>query len=87
VYADPPYDSLHRESKNFNWENQVRLAKWLSNHTGPVIASNQATDRIIELYKEFEIIFVEGPRRMCSRIIEGACDASTHEILAIRNMK
>ena len=66
VYADPPYDvEFTKYNKlDFKWEDQCRLAKWLSQHPGPVIASNQATDRIIELYKDygFKIFRVEAPR-------------------------
>ena len=37
-------------SGGFSWGDQVRLAHWLAAHTGPVIVSNQATQRILELY-------------------------------------
>jgi len=52
VYADPPYDVQFRQySKNgFGWDEQVRTAEWLAKHPGPVVLSNQATDRIRELY-------------------------------------
>ncbi|HET6385120.1 MAG TPA: Dam family site-specific DNA-(adenine-N6)-methyltransferase, partial [Armatimonadota bacterium] len=52
VYADPPYDVQFRQysSGGFTWDDQVRLAEWLSRRPGPVVASNQATDRILELY-------------------------------------
>jgi DNA adenine methylase len=54
VYADPPYDVDFRQySKDgFPWEEQVRTAKWLAKHRGPVVLSNQATERIVELYRE-----------------------------------
>lgn len=68
VYADPPYDVEFTQysQTDFTWEDQVRLAKWLAEHPGPVIASNQATNRIIELYLTlgFELIFLEAPRRI-----------------------
>jgi DNA adenine methylase len=53
VYADPPYDVEFRQySKDgFAWEEQVRAAEWLAQHPGPVILSNQATDRIMDLYR------------------------------------
>lgn len=52
IYADPPYDDAFTTySKNgFNWHDQVRLAAWLARHKGPVVVSNHATDRILELY-------------------------------------
>ncbi len=68
VYADPPYDveftSYSRHG--FDWEDQVRLAEWLAQHAGPVIASNQATGRIQALYGRlgFQITLLEGPRRI-----------------------
>jgi DNA adenine methylase len=54
VYADPPYDVVFRNySKDgFDWEDQEMVVDWLSNHHGPVIASNSATEHIIELYKK-----------------------------------
>lgn len=54
VFADPPYDVVFRNySKDgFTWEDQERLANWLSDHDGPIIVSNSATDRIIALYEE-----------------------------------
>src|SRR5437899_2804699 len=47
VYADPPYDVEFTQysSQAFRWEDQVRTAEWLAHHSGPVILSNQATDR------------------------------------------
>ncbi len=68
IYADPPYDvEFTRYSKhNFVWEDQVRLAEWLARHPGPVVASNQATDRILALYEKlgFAIHTLNGPRRI-----------------------
>ena len=66
LYADPPYDVEFRQysKEGFTWEDQQRLASWLDKHNGPVIASNQATDRIIKLYKSlgFNIEVLEAPR-------------------------
>lgn len=68
VYADPPYDVEFTQYSptGFSWEDQVRLAHWLQGHQGPVVASNQATKRIVELYSDlnFEISFLAGPRRI-----------------------
>ena len=54
IYADPPYDVEFRQysSGGFTWDDQVRLARWLAEHPGPVVASNQATDRVLDLYRE-----------------------------------
>lgn len=86
IYADPPYDVPFRQySKDgFAWEDQVRLAHWLARHPGPVVASNQATERIVELYTGlgFELHFLDAPRRI-------ACTGDrspAQEILALRNV-
>ena len=68
VYADPPYDvEFTKYSKeDFGWEDQVRLAEWLAKHKGPVVASNQATGRILDLYKRlgFSIEIRDAPRKI-----------------------
>lgn len=68
IYADPPYDVEFTTYSpgGFNWQDQVRLAKWLAKHRGPVVASNQATKRILELYKSlgFEVEIIRAPRRI-----------------------
>jgi DNA adenine methylase len=68
VYADPPYDVEFTtySAGGFSWDDQVRTARLLAAHDGPVVISNQATPRIIELYEEleFEVTYLEGPRRI-----------------------
>jgi DNA adenine methylase len=68
VYADPPYDVEFTQyaKEGFGWEDQVRLAHWLARHPGPVVASNQATERILRLYADcgFDIITLDAPRRI-----------------------
>lgn len=68
IYADPPYDVPFTKyaKEDFTWDEQVRLAEWLANHAGPVALSNQATDRIVELYEDlgFGLRYLEGPRRI-----------------------
>jgi len=70
IYVDPPYDVEFTQyaKENFKWNDQVRLAEFFANNKGPVVLSNQATERIIELYKGlgFRLIFVDAPR-MISR--------------------
>jgi len=87
VYADPPYDvEFTRYSKEgFTWEDQVRLAQWLARHNGPVVASNQATPRILSLYRSlgFRIRTVEAPRMI-------ACNGDRSpatEMLATRHLR
>ena len=68
VYADPPYDVefTSYSAGGFSWEDQVRTAKLLSEHPGPVVISNQATDRIVQLYQDFrfQLSYLDGPRRI-----------------------
>lgn len=68
IYADPPYDVEFRQyAKNgFEWSEQERLAKWLAEQNCPIIASNQATERILSLYKDlgFEYQIHYAPRRI-----------------------
>lgn len=70
VYADPPYDvDFTSYSKQpFGWDEQVRLAHWLARHEGPMVLSNQATDRILKLYEEcgFDLCIIEDAPRMIS---------------------
>lgn len=86
VYADPPYDvDFHHYSKGgFGWDEQERTALWLSKHPGPVILVNQATRRIIELYRDlnYNLQFLRAPRRI-------SCTGDrtpANEVLAIRNL-
>lgn len=86
VYADPPYDvEFTAYSKGgFSWKDQVRAAKWLSRHKGPVILSNQATDRIVDLYGSlnFDLKFLDAPRRInCT-----GDRTPAKEVLATRNL-
>jgi DNA adenine methylase len=68
VYADPHYDVEFTQysKEQFGWAQQVRLAEWLAAHRGPVAVSNQATERIVQLYEGlgFEVERVSAPRRI-----------------------
>ena len=86
IYADPPYDvEFTQYSKEaFGWAEQVRAAEWLSRHKGPVILSNQATERIVDLYRKlgFALQFRSAPRRI-------SCTGDrtpAREVLATRNL-
>ncbi len=86
VYADPPYDVEFRQySKDgFGWDEQEKTAHWLAEHPGPVILANQATPRIVKLYRElgYGLKFLHGPRRI-------SCNGDrspAEEVLAIRNL-
>ncbi len=87
IYADPPYDVQFTQyaKEDFSWADQVRLAEFLSAHEGPVVLSNQATERIVRLYEEtgFSLQFLAGPRR-----ISCTGDRSpAREVLAVRGVK
>ena len=86
VYADPPYDVEFTEYSpgGFSWEDQVALAEMLARHAGPVVVSNQATPRIVELYSRlgYELRFLPAPRRI-------SCNGNRDrelEVLALRNL-
>jgi DNA adenine methylase len=68
IYADPPYDVEFTtySSGGFSWTDQERTANLLAAHPGPVVISNQATPRIIELYEDlgFQLTYLDGPRRI-----------------------
>jgi DNA adenine methylase len=68
VYADPPYDVEFTTYSpgGFTWDDQQRTAECLARHPGPVVLSNQATRRIVKLYKKlgFEVRYLDGPRRI-----------------------
>lgn len=87
LYADPPYDVPFTtySAGGFDWSDQQRAATWLSRHDGPVVLSNQATGRIIELYSDlgFALQYLDAPRRI-------SCTgdrAPAKEVLATRNLK
>lgn len=86
IYADPPYDVQFTRyaQRDFDWEDQVRLAHWLRRHRGPVVASNQASDRIVGLYRDlgFTLRLLPAPRMI-------SCNGDrtpAQEILAVRNI-
>ncbi len=86
VYADPPYDVEFTTYSmgGFDWDAQQRAARWLSKHPGPVVLSNQWTDRIVELYKDlgFDIVRLTAPR-----MISCTGDRTpAKEVLATRNI-
>jgi DNA adenine methylase len=68
VFADPPYDVefTSYSAGGFSWDDQVRAAEWLASHAGPVVATNQATRRVVELYRRcgFKLRYLDAPRRI-----------------------
>jgi DNA adenine methylase len=84
IYADPPYDVQFRQyaKDGFEWLDQDRLAKWLVRHRGPVVASNQATSRVLKLYRDlgFHVRLLRGPRMISCT----GSRAPAEEMLAVR---
>ena len=86
IYADPPYDVEFRQYSpdGFDWPDQERLAQWLCRQQGPVVLSNQATARVVELYRGlgYRLHFLSAPRS-----ISRTGDRSpAREVLATRNL-
>jgi DNA adenine methylase len=86
IYADPPYDVEFTtySAGGFSWHDQVRTAELLAKHRGPVLLSNQATKRIVALYRslKFDLKFLDAPRRI-------SCNgdrSAAREVLATRNL-
>ncbi len=52
LFIDPPYDETFNKyiKRDFNWDDQVKLATMLSRLPNPIIATNSTSDRIVELY-------------------------------------
>jgi len=87
IYADPPYDVdfTSYTKEGFRWADQVRLAEWLAHHPGPVVLSNQATPRIIDLYARlgFTLRVLDAPRRINST----GDRTPAREVLATRGLE
>lgn len=86
IFADPPYDDgfTAYSKEGFNWGHQLTLAQRLSLHDGPVVATNLATPRILELYRDlgYNVLTVDAPRRI-------SCDGNrspVKEMVATRNL-
>lgn len=86
VYADPPYDVEFTQYSpgGFSWSDQVRLVEFLERHRGPVVISNQLTDRIYELYTKsgYTVTILSAPRRI-------SCNGNRQdalEVLAFKNI-
>jgi DNA adenine methylase len=86
LYCDPPYDGTFTDysSGGFSWEQQVYLAQWAARHPGPAVMSNQATDRILDLYRSlgFDVRLVEVARSVSAK----GDRKPAMEMLAMRNI-
>lgn len=90
IYADPPYDHdgggfTSYAAGAWQWADQQRLVEFLAKHDGPVVASNAATDRIVDAYLSagFSVEYVE-VRRSISCKADGRKPAL--EILAMKGV-
>jgi DNA adenine methylase len=86
VYADPPYDVEFTQyaQGGFSWDDQERTARWLAAHDGPVVLVNQATARIVALYRAlgYSLQFLDAPRRInCT-----GDRTPAKEVFALRNL-
>lgn len=86
IYADPPYDVQFTQyaPQSFRWQEQIELAAWLADHPGPVVLSNQATERIVDLYTQhhFTLHYYPAPRR----ISRTGDRTPAREVIAVRNL-
>ncbi|MGI4870830.1 MAG: DNA adenine methylase [Janthinobacterium lividum] len=85
LYLDPPYDTPFTQyaKEDFTWADQERLVKWLLQYEVPIVATNQATPRVLALYQDagFRVQTLAAPRRI-------ACTGDRTpalEILATKN--
>lgn len=89
IYSDPPYDSEFSayQKGGFGWGDQVRHAEWLARQAVPVVTQNEATPRILELYKSLGFDVWEIPaRRSISRDGANRGAGSATEMIATRNI-
>jgi DNA adenine methylase len=69
----------------FSWEDQERTAAWLARHRGPAVLVNQATPRVLELYRSlgYRLATVDAPRR----ISRTGDRTAAREVIATRNLE
>lgn len=86
LYVDPPYDTefTNYSGKGFDWPEQKRLIKHLAKYQCPIVISNQATDRILDLYIKngYQTKIIDAPRTI-------SCNGDrkkAKEILALKNI-
>ncbi len=70
LYVDPPYDTPFTQysKEDFAWADQEKLANWLCQTDTPMVVTNQATERIMQLYQDlgFSVTTLLAPRRIAS---------------------
>ncbi|MGH9868286.1 MAG: DNA adenine methylase [Candidatus Polarisedimenticolia bacterium] len=88
VYADPPYDVdfTQYSQGGFGWEDQQRTAELLSAHPGPVVLANQATPRIVRLYRKLGFNLYRRLPYAPRRISCTGDRTPAREVLALKNL-
>lgn len=87
LYLDPPYDGTfsHYASVDFVWEDHLKMLEWALKFDNPMVISNAATDRVVDLYRStnFEIDFCDVHRFVAAN---GQNRGKAKEIVAFRNI-
>ena len=92
LYADPPYDPVSATGNTFSyaapftWGDQVRLAQFLASKGNPVVASNYATPRILELYADFGFAITTFENKVSINRNGGDRSNPVTEMLAFKNI-
>jgi len=92
VYADPPYDPVSATGSTFSyaapftWADQARLAHFLANKPNPVVASNYATPRIVELYSDLGFTITTFENKVSINRDGKARSNPVTEMLAFKNI-
>lgn len=93
IYADPPYDPMSATGSTFSyaapftWGDQVRLAHFLASKPNPVVASNYATARIVELYSDLGFTIATFNNKVSINRNGGDRSNPVTEILAFKNVE
>jgi DNA adenine methylase len=86
VLLDPPYDGTFSDysAGGFDWDEQERLAIQFSEHPGLVVAHNQATPRVLELYAAlgYRVYTIDAPRSVSAN----GDREPAREMIATRNI-
>lgn len=89
IYSDPPYDSEFSayQKGGFGWDEQVRHAGWLAKQSVPIVTQNEATPRILEMYRDkgFDVWTIPA-RRSISRDVTNRAVGAASEMIAFKNM-
>ena len=87
LFVDPPYDDAFTQygKEGFDWGDQERLVNWLNNYNCPIITTNLATYRIIELYCDngFDVYTYSARRRISAN----GSRTPVMEMFAIKNIQ